>query len=247
MILGVETYTVRKQAKINLAQTLEELKKIGVHSVELCKIKVNQKNLSIIKNSGMNIISMLLTMKTLTNQFNQVVSFCKKTGCKIVVVSVMPLYAIFGREKALLKLSLHLNYLSIKFQAEGIQLAYHHHDYEFKVIGNETKLGFILRKTTPDLKIVSDTLWAKKSNQEPEELIKSLGSRLIGLHLRDCSQDQYKDCDLGSGIINFKKVLIEASKYAVFAVLEQKSNTPMVSLNNSIHYMSTIQSKHQFK
>jgi sugar phosphate isomerase/epimerase len=247
MKLGVETYTVRKLLNIQFAQTLEDLKAMGIHTVELCKIKMNQEHLSIIKKSGIEVISMLMKMNTLDHQFNKVVAFAKETGCKIVVVSILSFKGILFGEKALLKFSKQLNQLSNRYEKEGITLAYHHHDYEFKRVNQETKLSFILKNTYPKVKIVSDTYWAKRSNKEPHELIKSLGSRLIGLHLRDCREDQKSDCDLGSGIIDFKKVFSEASKYAVYGVLEQNTKTPYISLKNSMHHINSIQTKHPFK
>ena len=247
MILGVETYTVKKLLNVHFAQTLEELKAMGIQTVELCKIKMNQEHLSIIKKSGMQVISMLMKMNTLDKQFDKVVNFTQKIGCKIVVVSILSFKGILFGEKALLQFSKQLNQLSNRYEKEGITLAYHHHDYEFKRVNQETKLSFILKNTNPKVKIVCDTYWAKRSNKEPDELIQSLGSRLIGLHLRDCSQDRKSDCDLGTGIINFKKVLSEASKHALFGVLEQNTKTPIISLKNSIYHINSIQTKHAFK
>jgi len=250
MILGVQTYTIRELQKENIKNAMEQLKLLGVHSVELARVEITKRNAVIIKDSHMNILSIQLTMKKLERNFNQIVDFCQVTSCPIVVVSVLPLYAVLGGKNKMLIFSRRLNLLYLRYQKVGIKLAFHHHDFEFKKIKGETKLSILLNNTHPEIKIVSDTYWTKKSKIEPEDLIKDLGSRLLGVHLRDCTdlkQKKVHDCELGEGIISFNKVLDAAETHAVYGVIEQNTTTPVQSLQKSIQYLKTIQDKYQFE
>lgn len=250
MILGVQTYTIRELQKENLKNAMEQLKLLGVNSVELGRVKTTRSNAIIIKNSQMKILSVQLTMKKLERDFDQIVEFCQITSCPIVVVSVLPLYAILGGKNKMLIFSRRLNLLYLRYQKVGIKLAFHHHDFEFKKINGETKLSILLNNTHPEVKIVSDTYWTKKSMIEPEDLIKDLGPRLIGVHLRDCTdlkQKKVHDCELGEGVISFNKVLEAASAHAVYGVIEQNTITPLQSLQKSIQHLKKIQDRYQFE
>jgi sugar phosphate isomerase/epimerase len=250
MILGVQTYTIRELQKENLKTAMDQLKDLGIHALELSRVEMTKENASVIKDSKMKILSVQLTYKKLDRMFDQVVEFCQITSCPIVVVSVLPLSAILGGKKQMLIFSRRLNLLYLRYQKKGIKLAFHHHDFEFKKIKNETKLSILLENTHPEIKIVTDTYWTKKSSIEPEDLIKDLGPRLIGVHLRDCTdlnQKNVHDCELGEGIISFNKILDAASLYAVYGVIEQNTKTPIESLKISIAYLNHIQTKHRFK
>jgi sugar phosphate isomerase/epimerase len=250
MILGVQTYTIRELQKENFKNAMEQLKILGVDSVELSRVEITKENAIIINDSQMKILSIQLTMKKLERDFDQIVEFCQVTACPIVVVSVLPLYAIFGGKNKMLIFSRRLNLLHLRYQKVGIKLAFHHHDFEFKTIKGETKLSILLNNTHPEIKIVSDTYWSKKSMVEPEDLIKDLGVRLLGVHLRDCTdlkQKKVHDCELGEGIISFNKVLDAASLYSVYGVIEQNTKTPLQSLQKSIQHLKKIQDKYKFE
>lgn len=235
MKLGVQTYTIRKLAKIDLRKSLEDLKNLGISHVELAYIPLTEQNMIVIKNSKMNILSLQLKISVLRNHFEAVVNLCQNLRCKRVVVSVIPLYAILFGKRAILKLSKELNTLKDRYKKEHIEFAFHHHDFEFKKIKNQTKLDMILENTDHDVKIVTDTYWAAKSSVNPAMLINRLKKRIMGVHLRDMKRPQ--DIELGQGTIDFSKVLLEAKKFASYAVIEQDTKQPLESLKISTDYI----------
>ncbi len=235
MKLGVQTYTIRELVKNNLRKTLQDLKDLGIQNIELAYIPLTEQNIIVIKNSKIKVLSLQLKLKILKKDFDTIVKHCNDLKCRRVVVSVMPLYAILGGRRAIIKLSKELNHLKDQYKKEHIEFAYHHHDFEFKKIKNKTKLDILLEHIDMDVKMVTDTYWAAKSNVNPADLINSLKNRIMGVHLRDLRTPH--DAEVGQGIIDFKEVLFEAKKYASYAVIEQNTKQPFESLKLSTDYI----------
>ncbi len=236
MKLGVQTYTIRKLIKNNLKKALQDLKILGIQNIELAYIPLTEQNLIVIKNSKIKVLSLQLKLRILKKDFDLIVNHCRNLQCKRVVVSVIPLYTILGRRRAIIKLSKELNHLKNRYKKEHIEFALHHHDFEFKKIKDITKLDILLENTDQDVKIVTDTYWAAKSNVNPATLINSLKNRVMGVHLRDLRAPE--DAEVGQGTIDFKEVLLEAKKFASYAVIEQNTKQPFESLKLSTDYIN---------
>ena len=58
----------------------------------------------------------------------------------------------------------------------------------------------------------------------------------MGVHLRDYKAPD--DAEVGQGSIDFKTVLNEAKTFASYAVIEQNTKHPFVSLKQSIDYIN---------
>jgi len=241
MKLGVQTYTIRKTAQKNLSHAFDELLRIGIHRIELARLDLNDELTLTLSKKKIEVLSIQMKMSKLFKDIDPISAFAKKVGCKLVIVSVLSISAIFFGKRSLQGFTKKLNLLVELYKQKGIRVAFHHHHFEFKKIGNETKLNYILNHTVNDLYIVSDTYWSKKSGYEPHEVIEQIGDRLIGVHLRDYLIQENgvpKDCEVGSGLIDFDQVML-ASKNAHYLVIEQNTKTEMESIEKSVDYLKT--------
>jgi len=241
MDVAVQLYTVREDARKDLAGTLSRLKALGYTRVELARIDFNKENAQIVKESGMEVTSIQVKPKILEKDFVNILSFCRTTGCDLVVASVLPLSAILGGKKALRKIAERLSALSLLYAREGIRFAFHHHDFEFKKIGKETKLEFLFRNTEPTVSFLLDTYWVKKSGEDPVLWSQFLGSRLAGLHLRDCASGKDpSDCEIGKGIIDFRFLFDSLPSSVAYGAVEQNSPHPWESLETSLSALRSM-------
>jgi sugar phosphate isomerase/epimerase len=133
--VGVQTYTIREAARRNLPEALARLKALGVTSVELARIAFSAENAAIVRASGLAVSSIQAKFKQLSQDFNAMLAFCGAVDCKIVVVSVLPLSCILGGEWPLRAFAARLDSLAARYREQGITLAFHHHDFEFKRLG----------------------------------------------------------------------------------------------------------------
>jgi hypothetical protein len=243
MLVGVQTFTIRKLAQNDLKQALLILKEIDVSNIELARIDFSEENAIIVKNSLLNVVSLQVKFRKIKNHFSKYVQFCNIVSCKTLVVSVLPLSCIIGGKNAILRFSKQLNILSKRCQMVGITLAFHHHDFEFSHIDEKTKFEYLVENTDSNVKFISDTYWVKKSGIEPVTIIKWLDSRLLGLHLRDhiIINNHHQDTEIGNGDIDFKAVFDAAKPYALYGAIEQKSDHPVESLKKSIETLKALQ------
>jgi len=236
MKLGCQTYTIRSLAQKKLEVALNLLKHKGITKVELARIDLTNAHAKLLNAHDFEVLSIQATYHKLNHKFKSIISFCELTKCQRVVVSVLPLYAILGGKKSILKFSKRLNALCNKYALYNIEVGFHHHAYEFKKIKGTTKLDLIKEFTQPQVMFVTDTYWAYSKHIEPDLLITSFGKRLMGIHLRDYKELKHKkhqDTEVGYGLINFHKVINAAKVYAPYLVIEQNSKTPFQSIDKS--------------
>jgi len=254
VLIGVQTYTIRKAARNDLPAALSKIKALGVQGVELARVTFSPENAAIVSASGLAVSSIQAKYKELSQGFDEMLAFCRALDCRIVVVSVLPLSCILGGRRALRAFAARLDSLAARYQAEGITLAFHHHDFEFKKLrgsvagstGGQSKLAFLVEHSAPAVKFVVDTYWVKRAGDDPCRVLAWLGQRLAGLHLRDHavvkkgSRSLHHDTELGRGDIDFKAVFAAASPFASYAAIEQKSDAPFESLAYSLESLKRL-------
>lgn len=92
-------------------------------------------------------------------------------------------------------------------RSEGIQLHYHHHEFEFeKVHGEQSGMDLLVANLDPacaDLCV--DIAWVQKGGHNPAEFIKKHEPLISYLHFKDYNQDGW--CELGRGIVDIPSVI----------------------------------------
>lgn len=250
-LIAVQTFTVRKEINEDLKGTLNNIVNLGINNVELARIKFDENNGKLIeefkKSHHFNILSLQVKFRELRDDIDNINKFCKRTNCRNVVVSVLPLKCILGGEKELIDFCQEINRLASKYRAEGITMAYHHHHWEFIKFGEKNRLQILMEKLNSDIKFVTDTYWTKRCGVEPQQLIKDLDGRLLGVHIRDMKVVQKGmkvspiDCELGRGTIDFESVIREAkSSGAIYCAIEQDSKDPLRSLQVSMEHLKEL-------
>ena len=244
MKFGVQTFTVRKAQKRCIKDAYMPLIGIGIKSFEVARIKFNKKNAikikKLIDEYGIEILSLQVKPKDVFKSADRVVEFCNVTGCKRVVISMLPFECILGSEARFYRFLDSLDSWCDTYSKSGITLAYHHHNWEYIRLSNgKTRMAELLEKTEK-LKFVHDTYWTAKSGVAPEAQIREFGNRLLGIHLRDLTFKKRGidviGCDgaIGDGVIDFRSVLSAASEVGCsYYVIEQKTKNPYRDIEKS--------------
>ena len=126
----------------------------------------------------------------------------------------------------------------------GLTLCYHNHSHEFRKLGNKTILDLIYEGTNRrNLQAELDTFWIHYGGGENVEWCEKLSGRLPLLHLKDYavnSENQHQFCEIGSGNLNFKKIIPAAEKAGCeWFIVEQDEcpGDPVDSLAQSYAYI----------
>jgi sugar phosphate isomerase/epimerase len=254
MSIGVQTFTIRKAQKKSIRSAYLPLIELGIKSFEVARIDFTKKNAnelkSLIDEYGIMVSAIQVKPKYVFEDVDGIVEFCKITGCKRVVISMLPWECIFGKEEKFYSFISTLDRQYDIYAEHGITLAYHHHNWEYLFLSNgKSRMRELLDKTER-IRIVHDTFWSAKCGIAPEEQIRELGSRLIGIHLRDLTFYKHwievlaTDCPAGRGIIKFERVLAAAAESGCeYLVIEQNSKKPYEDIKTSYGHLTTIQTK----
>lgn len=249
MRIGVQLFTVRKQAQKDLYKTILQLDSIGIKKIEAARIEFNEQTASIFKKAkeelGTEIMSTQIKYHVLDKDFDNILKFHKLVECNTAIISVLPTENIVGSAKDLIEFCRKANNLASKYNDEGIDFCYHHHDFEFMIRKEGIQFNTLKEYLSDNVKFIIDTYWATKGGFAPDKIIESLKQRVKGVHLRDYGltgfKRKVKDYALGGGIIDFDSIIKACDKSGVeYAAIEQKTKTPFEDLQKSVAYLRKI-------
>lgn len=132
----------------------------------------------------------------------------------------------------------------------GIRFAFHNHDFTFRSLEGQFGQDVLLTNTDPALvDFEMDIYWVVAAGQDPETWFKKYPNRFRLCHIKDRSKTPETDngknsVDLGTGVINFAKVLKTAKANGMqYYIVEQEAfpnSTPMKSVEVDAEYMRKL-------
>ena len=254
MKFGLQTYTIRKYQKKNLETAYQPLAKMGIQSLEIARIDFSRDNAVKIKQLadtyGFSPIAIQVKPKQVFSEVEKIVQFCEITGCKNVVISMLPFKCILGKEDRFYAFASSLDFWFDKYAEYGITLAYHHHNWEYIRLSNgKTRMAELISRTQK-IRFVHDTYWTARCGVDPALQIREFGERLLGIHLRDLTFKKRflevlpHDTVIGDGVIDFKNVLSAARDLGCeYTVIEQKTDNPYEDVKRSLTKLGMIETE----
>jgi sugar phosphate isomerase/epimerase len=113
---------------------------------------------------------------------------------------------------------------------EGLRFAYHNHDYSFKEQEGQLPQDVLMNYTDAALvDFEMDIYWVVTGGHDPEAWMKKYKNRFRLCHIKDRSKSPVADngknsVDLGTGVIDFKKVLKTAKANGMkYFIVEQEA------------------------
>lgn len=251
MNFGVQTFTIRKLQKRDMEASYLPLVEMGILDLEIARIDFNLDNAkkvkALIDKYGIRPVSIQVKPKYVFGDVEAVVEFCKITGCKNVVISMLPFECILGKEEKFYSFVDSLDKQFDIYAEHGITLAYHHHNWEYiKLSNGKTRMAELLCRTEK-IRFVHDTYWTARCGIDPTRQIREFGKRLLGIHLRDLAFKKKlidvipHDIAVGEGVIDFSRVIAAAKDVGCeYMVIEQKTDTPYVDIKISYENLQKI-------
>ena len=237
-----------------MALSYVPLAEMGITELEIARISFSGKNARLVRSItdayGIRPVSIQVKPKYVFGKVAGVVRFCNITGCKNVVISMLPFECILGSEEKFYSFVDSLDKQYEIYEKMGITLAYHHHNWEYIRLSNgKTRMEELISRTKK-IKFVHDTYWTARSGISPVAQIKEFGERLLGIHLRDLAFKKKflgvvpYDTAVGEGVIDFGKVLCAAREVGCeYTVIEQKTDTPYEDIKRSFESLMKINSE----
>ena len=187
MDVGIQTFTIRHAHKKDIRAAYAPFIKLGLRKYEIARIDFSEKNAKIIKElvdgQGIRVASIQVKPKYVFGDVEGIVRFCEITGCKNVVISMLPFGCILGKEEKFYKFIDTLDRQFDIYASHGITLAYHHHNWEYVKLSNgKTRMEELLERTKK-IRFVHDTFWTARCGISPAAQIREI-IFFISLYLR---------------------------------------------------------------
>ncbi len=219
---GLALYTVRDDMAKDAVATLEAVAATGYSYIEAAgyeKGKYYGMTPSEFKETvarlGLKPVSTHQSSITLKNAEEQLAA-AKKVGFTFFVVPIPPM-GMFTYDRSTMTMGMKgtvedlakiLNELGEKAAANGLQLLYHNHDFEFKP--NEDgiiPIDYLLEHTNPDyVNFEIDLFWAVKAGADPLAYFEKYPGRFKAWHVKDMGENDLF-APVGEGTIDFGRIL----------------------------------------
>lgn len=252
--IGLQTFTVRRFMKspAQIEVTFARLAEMGITAVELAYVKLRPEYIDALERAGrqhgISFCSSQIPYDFLAQQRDWVARFHAQLECRITAVSVLPFSVIRGGRDKLLDFARKLDALGRWYKEQGMQLCFHHHDFEFRRYGDSTGLDVLMANTGADtVGLELDTYWALRGGRAPHDLVNDLGGRVKVVHLRDYMlRWKYfellpKDAELGAGNLDLARIIQACCEQRVeLLAVEQDTKTPFDSLARSLEHVRAL-------
>lgn len=270
---GLQLWTVQEDMAKDAKGTLKSLASFGYKQIESFQGDkgvfwgMTAKDFkTYMDDLGMNLISTHCnpdyTMKKETEkEFSKLVDDAASIGMKYLI---NPFLGSLKTQDEWKKAAEGLNRQGEIASKAGLRVAYHNHNFEFKKFADGTMPETMLLDGT-DPTIVDfemDMFWVIKAGENPEEWLKKYSNRFKLCHVKDLYKDEKvaelrknKDevkilddvsasCDLGTGKIDFPKILKTAKANGVeYFIVEQErfdDTTPLKAVEVDANYIKKL-------
>ncbi len=132
----------------------------------------------------------------------------------------------------------------------GLRFAYHNHGYTFQLAEGKFPHDLLMENTDPTLvDFEMDIYWVVQPGQDPVEWLNKYPNRFRLCHVKDrkkeaTPKDADASCNLGTGSIDFSKVLKTAAKNGMqYYIVEQEkfeNSTSLKSAEENAVYMKKL-------
>ena len=260
--LGVQLYTVRRQAQQDLPHVLEQIRQIGYQEVETCADNYTfaaDALRHIIVDAGLRVPSGHFNYEDLGSRIN----YASQLGLEWMVCPMIP-QSMWGSADAFRTAANQFNDWAKGAKDLGMRFAFHNHNYEFAPLQQEpgatvasatlTGYDILIENTDPELVFFElDCYWVAQAGLDPVRLMRCLGPRLRMVHLKDrapgSSPSFVPDAaaahfvPVGRGTLDWMSILSEGRRLGVehyFVEQDQTRGSPIDALRQSYRYLNTI-------
>jgi sugar phosphate isomerase/epimerase len=114
-----------------------------------------------------------------------------------------------------------LNEASVVAKANGFQVGYHNHWFEYQPVENRLPTDVMLEHLDPEVFLEVDVYWVQTAGQNPVDVVRSLGSRAPLLHVKDgpC-QIEAPMTALGEGVVDIPGVVAAGAGSTEWLIVE---------------------------
>ncbi len=231
--VGIQLWSVKDAMEKNPKETLATLAKMGYNEVEAFgwdyfgmqpkPFKQYIESLGLKMRSAHGALMKKNPNDPTPTNLQESIDRAKEAGLTYYIVPWMEADN-YATKDACLKTAEYFNLYGELCKKSDLQLLYHNHEFEFKMIENKSVYDLILENTDSNyLKCELDLYWATIANINPIDLFQKYPQRFPLWHVKDKHKTLRESTEVGNGMINFKKIFEKATLAGLkMPVLEQE-------------------------
>ena len=219
--IALQLYTVRDQMAQDFEGTIRKVADIGYVGVETANLFGDSPTSAakLFRELGLT-VSGAHSPLPLGDQKQEVIDTMDALQCKRLIVAWQPpeKYKSLDGIKSICDT---LNEGAAVAKANGLQLGYHNHWFEYELLENRIPVDVMLEHLDPDVFFEVDVYWVQTAGQNPAEVVRRLGSRAPLVHVKDgpC-QIEAPMTALGEGVVDIPGVVEAGAGSTEWLVVE---------------------------
>ena len=239
MEYGLQLYSVRDFTEQDLEGTLKKVAELGYRYVEFAGFFGHsaEEVKAMLDRYGLIVSGTHSGLGDLDADFDATVKYHKTLGNTNYIVPGAPTWTAAELDETIAKINKYQPMLA----AEGIRMAYHNHDGEFRPNADgQIPHEEMERRTNIDFQI--DTFWAFVAGKDPVEVITRLKDRVHVIHLKDGLRNG-KGYSLGEGEAPVAAVREKAIELGMHMVVESETLQPdgISEVTRCINYLKSLE------
>ena len=239
MDYGLQLYSVRDVTETDLEGTLKKVAEIGYRYVEFAGFFGHsaEEVKAMLDRYGLIVSGTHSGLGDLDADFEGTVKYHKTLGNTNYIVPGAPTWTAAELDETIEKMNKYQPMLA----AEGIRMAYHNHDGEFRPNADgQIPHEEMERRTNIDFQI--DTFWAFVAGKDPVEVITRLKDRIHVIHLKDGLRNGHGFA-LGEGEAPVAAVREKAIELGMHMVVESETLQPdgISEVTRCFNYLKSLE------
>lgn len=234
--MGVQLYTVRAEMEHDAFATLRRVAALGYGEVEYAGTHGNppQALCAETRRLGLRVAATHADWRQLRDDPKSAIAEAKALCADTIVLAWLP-----PEERQTLRQweqwIERLNRANQLAHAEGMDLAYHAHDFEFAPIDGVRPFDMLMRDLDPGIGFEMDTYWVAKAGLDPLQFLMDHADRVTHLHLKDMTAGGAM-ADVGEGTLDIAAIVEQARAQGIKHFLVERDDTldPWASLATSL-------------
>jgi len=242
--VGLELYTLRREAAADLAGTLARVATIGYKEVEFAGYHNHAASevRDLLKQNGLTAPAAHIDINAIQNTPDKTFDDARTIGHEWIVVPSLP----SGKRDTVddwKRVAAQFNATATQVKAAGFRFGFHNHNEVFKKIGDVTPIDVLMKETDPSLvSYEMDVYWVVYGGGDPVDLLTRYPGRFRLMHLKDSmGPPDHKMADVGSGTIDFKAVLAHARGVEHYFVEHDSPPDSFTDVAASYLYLSKLE------
>lgn len=220
-VISLQMYTLRNVGQPDAQFAMAQ--KAGFHHVELVGDQgLDTPTLSKqLKAHELTVSSSHIQLSLLEKDYEQIVKQQKTIGNHYIVVPwIEPADRPLSTD-GWIAYAKRLDIMGSRLKKDGLQLAYHNHNFEMKKYGGKTILEIILDHAAADnLKLEMDVAWVSRGGFDPVYFLNKYPDRIFAIHAKDNAgigvrDDEMNFAPLGEGLLDWDSILPAAKKAGI--------------------------------